>query len=205
MLICGVDEAGRGPLAGDEFAAAVILPDDYDLPNLRDSKKLSAKQRETLYYEIRSVAVAYAVATASVAEIDTHNILHATMLAMNRAIAALDPQAELALIDGNYNAEIAIPSRTIINGDATEPAISAASILAKVERDRYMLKVAELYPNYAFERHKGYGTKLHYERLREHGASPVHRRSFLKKSGGQWGEVIDDAVLNDAKNLTSAS
>lgn len=187
-LVCGVDEAGRGPLAGDVYAAAVILPDTYDLPYLNDSKKLTAKRREVLYDQIREQAIAYAVATASVEEIDRLNILQASILVMNRAIAALNPNAEFALIDGHTNSGIAIPSRAIVGGDALEPSISAASILAKVERDRYMVKLAEQYPQYGFERHKGYGTKLHYERLREFGASPVHRKTFLKKSsGGKWG------------------
>ena len=178
-LICGVDEAGRGPLAGPVCAAAVILPPDAELPGLNDSKKLSEKKRELLFPMIQEQAVAWSVAFASVEEIEELNILRATFLAMNRAIAGLDPKPDLALIDGNQNREIAMPSRTVIHGDARCACIAAASILAKVSRDRLMKELAVRYPQYGFEKHKGYGTKAHYAALREYGPCPIHRRSFL--------------------------
>ena len=180
-LLCGVDEAGRGPLAGPVYAAAVMLPRGCEIPGLNDSKKLTEKRREELFDVIRGKALAYGIARAEVAEIEEHNILGATFLAMNRAIAQLSPQPELALIDGNRSAGIAVPSRCIVKGDARCADIAAASILAKVSRDRYMLEMAARYPEYAFEQHKGYGTKLHYERLRLYGPSPIHRPSFLRK------------------------
>lgn len=178
-LICGVDEAGRGPLAGPVCAAAVILPPDAEIPGLDDSKKLSEKKREMLFPEIKRLAVAWGVAFASVEEIEEHNILGATMLAMNRAIAALERKPDLALIDGNQNREIEVPSRCVVHGDARCAAIAAASILAKVSRDHLMCQLAEQYPQYGFERHKGYGTKAHYEALRKYGPCPAHRPSFL--------------------------
>ena len=177
--ICGVDEAGRGPLAGPVCAAAVILPPDFALPGLNDSKKLSEKKRELLFPMIQEKAVAWSVAFASVEEIEELNILRATFLAMNRAISGLDPRPDLALIDGNQNREIAMPSRTVVHGDARCACIAAASILAKVSRDRLMVELAKHYPQYGFEKHKGYGTKAHYEALRAYGPSPVHRPSFL--------------------------
>ena len=180
-LICGVDEAGRGPLAGPVCAAAVILPRNIEIVGLNDSKKLSEKSREKLYDEIREKAVSFGIAFASVEEIELLNILNAAMLAMNRAIAQLEPQPELALIDGNRSSAIEINSRCVIKGDAKCADIAAASILAKVTRDRYMLEMAEKYPEYHFERHKGYGTKLHYEALREYGPCEIHRPSFLRK------------------------
>lgn len=180
-LICGVDEAGRGPLAGPVCAAAVILPRDIEIADLNDSKKLTDKKREALYDVICENALAYGIAFASVEEIESINILNAAMLAMNRAIEKLTPQPQLALIDGNRNSAINIPSRCVIKGDAKCADIAAASILAKVTRDRYMLEMAEKYPEYHFEKHKGYGTKLHYEALREHGPSEIHRPSFLRK------------------------
>ena len=180
-LICGVDEAGRGPLAGPVCAAAVILPRNIEIAGLNDSKKLSEKNREKLYDEICEKAISFGIAFASVAEIEELNILNAAMLAMNRAIAQLEPQPELALIDGNRSSAIEINSRCVIKGDAKCADIAAASILAKVTRDRYMLEMAEKYPEYHFERHKGYGTKLHYEALREHGPCEIHRPSFLRK------------------------
>lgn len=180
-LICGVDEAGRGPLAGPVCAAAVILPRGLDIPGLNDSKKLSEKKREALFDVICSSAKAYGIAFAEVEEIESQNILNATFLAMNRAIAKLGIEPELALIDGNRNSGIELPSRCVIKGDSTCADIAAASILAKVTRDRYMLEMAREYPQYHFEKHKGYGTKLHYEALREYGPSPIHRRSFLRK------------------------
>lgn len=180
-LICGADEAGAGPLAGDVYAAAVILPADYDLPYLDDSKKVTEKRREKLFPMIQEQAVTWAVATATPAEIDEINILNARMLAMDRAIHLLDPLPDFALIDGNCGTGIHIPHETVIKGDSQSASIAAASILAKVSRDRYMLEMAEKYPEYGFERHKGYPTKLHYERLRELGPCPIHRRTFLKK------------------------
>lgn len=180
-LLCGVDEAGRGPLAGPVCAAAVILPRGCEIPGLNDSKKLTEKKREELYDRIVDSAVSYGIAFGTVEEIEALNILGATFLAMNRAIAKLDPQPELALIDGNRNAGILVNSRCIVKGDASCADIAAASILAKVTRDRYMLELASQYPQYHFEQHKGYGTKLHYETLREFGPSPVHRPSFLRK------------------------
>ena len=180
-LLCGVDEAGRGPLAGPVYAAAVILPRGCEIPGLNDSKKLSEKRREELFAVICEKALSYGIARAEVEEIEERNILGATFLAMNRAIAQLSPQPALALIDGNRNTVIEVPSRCVIKGDSSCADIAAASILAKVSRDRYMLAMAETYPEYAFEQHKGYGTKLHYERLREFGPSPIHRPSFLRK------------------------
>ena len=180
-LICGVDEAGRGPLAGPVCAAAVILPRNIEVVGLNDSKKLSEKSREKLYDEICEKAMSFGIAFASVEEIEELNILNAAMLAMNRAIAQLEPQPELALIDGNRSSAIEINSRCVIKGDAKCADIAAASILAKVTRDRYMLEMAEKYPEYHFERHKGYGTKLHYEALREYGPCGIHRQTFLKK------------------------
>ena len=180
-LICGVDEAGRGPLAGPVYAAAVILPRDTVIEGLNDSKKLTEKKREALFDVITERALTYGIALASVEEIEELNILNATFLAMNRAIEKLDPVPELALIAGNRNTGIALPSRCVVKGDSRCADIAAASILAKVSRDRYMLTLAEKYPQYHFEQHKGYGTKLHYEALREYGPSPEHRPSFLRK------------------------
>ena len=183
-VVCGVDEAGRGPLAGPVCAAAVILPRGLVIPGLDDSKKLTEKKREALFDPIREQAVAYGIAFATVEEIEELNILNATFLAMNRAIEQLSPAPELALIDGNRNTGIRFPSRCVVKGDAKCADIAAASVLAKVSRDRYMLQMAEKYPEYHFEQHKGYGTKLHYDALREHGSSPIHRMSFLKKLYG---------------------
>lgn len=180
-LICGVDEAGRGPLAGPVCAAAVILPRGLDIPGLNDSKKLSEKKREELFDVICREAAAYGIAFAGVEEIEKFNILNATFLAMNRAIAKLGVMPELALIDGNRNTGIKINSRCIVKGDSKCADIAAASILAKVTRDRYMYEMAEKYPQYHFDKHKGYGTKLHYEAIREFGPSPIHRMSFLRK------------------------
>lgn len=180
-VICGVDEAGRGPLAGDVYAAAVILRDGDLINYLNDSKKISEKRRELLYDEIIEKAEAYCIATASVEEIDKLNILNAAMLAMKRAVEGLGISPDLALIDGNRLPELDCKAQFVIKGDATSASISAASVLAKVARDRYMRELAEKYPQYAFEKHKGYGTKLHYEMLEKHGISDIHRRSFLKK------------------------
>ena len=181
QTICGVDEAGAGPLAGRVYAAAVILPRGWDAPYLNDSKKVTEKRREILYEKIIPAAESYAIAWADEKEIDEINILNARMLAMERAIQALDKTPDLALIDGNRSTGITCPNETVVKGDAKSASIAAASILAKVARDRYMLEQAALYPQYAFERHKGYPTKLHYERLREYGPSPIHRLTFLKK------------------------
>ena len=179
--ICGVDEAGAGPLAGPVYAAAVILPRGLTLPYLNDSKKVTPRRREILFDQIREQAVAYAIAWADEREIDEINILNARMLAMDRAIKMLDPAADFALIDGNRNQGIELQNEMVVHGDARSASIAAASILAKVSRDRFMVELAEQYPQYAFEKHKGYPTKLHYERLRQYGPSPVHRKTFLKK------------------------
>lgn len=178
--LCGVDEAGRGPLAGPVCAAAVMLPRDLDIPGLNDSKKLTEKKREELYGIICAGAVCYGVAFAGVEEIERLNILNATFLAMNRAIAQLSVTPQLALIDGNRDSGIEAPSRCIVRGDALCADIAAASVLAKVTRDRYMTALAREYPQYGFEKHKGYGTKQHYAAIREFGPSPAHRMSFLK-------------------------
>lgn len=178
--LCGVDEAGRGPLAGPVCAAAVMLPRGLDIPGLNDSKKLTEKKREELYDIICAGAVCYGVAFAGVEEIERLNILNATFLAMNRAIAQLSVTPQLALIDGNRDSGIEAPSRCIVKGDALCADIAAASVLAKVTRDRYMTVLASEYPQYGFEKHKGYGTKQHYAAIREFGPSPAHRMSFLK-------------------------
>ena len=180
-LICGVDEAGRGPLAGPVCAAAVILPRGLEIEGLNDSKKLSEKKRDKLFDAICAEAVSYGIAFASVEEIEQVNILNAAMLAMNRAIEKLSVKPALALVDGNRNSAIKMPSRCVVKGDAKCADIAAASILAKVTRDRYMLEIAGKYPEYHFEKHKGYGTKLHYEALREYGPCEIHRPSFLRK------------------------
>ncbi len=180
-LVCGVDEAGRGPLAGPVCAAAVILPEGVELPGLNDSKKLTEKKREALFPLIEEKALTYAIAFASVEEIERMNILAAALLAMDRAIAQLSPAPELALIDGNIVKGISVPARSVVGGDGKVAAIAAASVLAKVTRDRLMLTLAEKYPQYGFENHKGYGTKEHYAALEKYGPSPVHRMSFLKK------------------------
>jgi len=180
-VICGVDEAGRGPLAGSVFAAAVILPFDIEIPRLNDSKKLSESVRNKLYDEIVAKAVSFAVASASHCEIDDLNILQATFLAMRRAVLMLAIQPDHILIDGNRSPGIALPHECVVGGDGKSASIAAASILAKVSRDRYMTEKAGEYPQYGFERHKGYGTKLHFEKLHEHGPSDIHRMTFLKK------------------------
>ena len=180
-LVCGVDEAGRGPLAGPVCAAAVILPENAEIPSLDDSKKLSEKRREALYDIIIQEASAYGIAFASVEEIEELNILSAALLAMNRAIAQLDPPPEMALIDGNTTRSISVPARAVVGGDGKCACIAAASILAKVTRDRYMRDLAEKYPMYGFERHKGYGTKAHYAAVDAYGLCPEHRPSFFRK------------------------
>lgn len=183
-IVCGVDEAGRGPLAGPVCAAAVILPPDHQIPGLDDSKKLSDKRRRELFPVIKEQAVAYGIAFADHKEIDEINILQATFLAMERAIAQLCVRPDLALIDGNREKDFGLPVKTVIHGDSLSASIAAASILAKVTRDDYMMEMAEKYPYYGFEVHKGYGTKAHYASLTKHGPSPIHRMTFLKKLYG---------------------
>ena len=181
QAVCGVDEAGRGPLAGPVCAAAVILPEHWELPGLNDSKKLSAARRRALYPQIITQALAYGIAFASEAEIDEVNILQATFLAMRRAGAQLKLQPDFALVDGNRDPRLALPTQTVIGGDGKSASIAAASILAKVSRDDYMLEMDQKYPEYGFAVHKGYGTRRHYDALRTYGPSPIHRQSFLKK------------------------
>ena len=184
-VMCGVDEAGRGPLAGDVYAAAAVLDDETLIDYLNDSKKISESRREMLYDEVIAKARAYCVATASVEEIDSMNILNATMLAMKRAVEGLGLKPDMALVDGNRLPELDCPARCVIKGDATSASIAAASVLAKVSRDRYMRDIAAKYPEYCFEQHKGYGTALHCEMLKKYGPSEIHRRSFLKKILGE--------------------
>lgn len=179
--LCGVDEAGRGPLAGPVFAACVVLDPDHPIEGLNDSKKLTEKRREALFGEILEHALDYSIAAASEREIDEINILQATFLAMRRAYEGLCEPPVLALVDGNRDPGLGCETRLVVKGDGTSASIAAASILAKVSRDRYMLELDRQYPQYAFAKHKGYGTKLHYERLDAYGISEVHRRSFLKK------------------------
>lgn len=183
-MVCGVDEAGRGPLAGPVFAAAVILPPDIQIEGLDDSKKLSDKRRRELFPIIKEQAIAYSIAFADHKEIDEINILQATYLAMERAINGLSVRPDFALIDGNRSKDFGLPVETIIHGDSLSASIAAASVLAKVTRDDYMLEMALSYPQYGFEVHKGYGTKVHYEALSAHGPCPIHRMSFLKKFYG---------------------
>lgn len=183
--VCGVDEAGRGPLAGPVFAAAVILPDNCEIEGLNDSKKLSEKKREALFDVIKEKAVSWSVASADEKIIDEINILQATYLAMKNAVEGLDVPADYALIDGNRMPPIAIDGETVVKGDAKSMSIAAASILAKVSRDRFMLELDKEYPQYQFAKHKGYGTKLHYEMLTEHGISDCHRLTFLKSFTGE--------------------
>ena len=184
-VICGVDEAGRGPLAGPVCAAAVILPPNAEIPGLNDSKKLSDKKRRELYPIIKEQAIAYGIAFADHREIDEINILQATYLAMERAINQLSVKPELALIDCNRAKDFGVPVETVVHGDSLSASIAAASVLAKVTRDDYMLKMAEEYPGYDFEIHKGYGTKAHYEALTRLGPCPIHRMTFLKKFYGK--------------------
>jgi len=183
-LICGCDEAGAGPLAGPVYAAAVILPFGTEIPGLNDSKKLTEKKREALFPVVKELAAAWAVACVDTQEIDATDILSARMKAMQLAIDALKLKAEFALIDGNRDhgktAAITTPHRCIVKGDSLSASIAAASILAKVSRDHHMMEMAQQYPEYDFDKHKGYGTKLHYEKLRQYGPSPIHRRTFLK-------------------------
>ena len=190
--LCGVDEAGAGPLAGPVYAAAAILPREIDIPGLNDSKKLTAKRREALYDQITAAAVSYSVASVSAAEIDELDILNARMLAMQRAIDGLSVTPDLCLIDGNRDhgssVAIAAPHICIVGGDGKSASIAAASILAKVSRDRYMEELDRQYPQYGFARHKGYGTDLHHQMLDRYGPCPAHRRSFLKKWEARHGQ-----------------
>ena len=185
QVICGVDEAGRGPLAGPVCAAAVILPPHLEIPGLTDSKKLTDKKRRELFPVIKEQAIAYGIGMASEQEIDEINILQATFLAMQRALDQLHVKPDLALIDGNREKDFGLPVKTVVKGDSLSMNIAAASILAKVTRDDLMVQLAQTYPQYGFEIHKGYGTKAHYAALAEHGPSPIHRMSFLKKFYGQ--------------------
>ncbi len=183
--ICGIDEAGRGPLAGPVCAAAVILPEGLEIPGLNDSKKLTDKKRRELFPIIEEQALAYGIGWASQEEIDDINILQATFLAMSRAVKQLNIRPDLALVDGNRAPTLDLPVETVVKGDSLSASIAAASVLAKVSRDDVMLRMAEEYPGYGFEVHKGYGTKAHYEALRTFGPSPIHRRTFLKKFYGE--------------------
>ncbi|MCR5167028.1 MAG: ribonuclease HII [Oscillospiraceae bacterium] len=180
-IFCGIDEAGRGPLAGDVYAAAVVFDNDTFIDGINDSKKLSEKKRAELYDIIIQKAAAYSVGTASAAEIDEHNILRATFIAMRRAYDGLGIKPSFAIVDGNRDPGLGIRTMTVVKGDGISASIAAASIIAKVSRDRYMTELAEKYPEYQFKKHKGYPTKLHYEMIRQYGPSPVHRMSFLKK------------------------
>ena len=180
-VVCGIDEAGRGPLAGPVFAAAVILPENYSHPVLNDSKKLSEKKRDAVYDDIIKDAVCYSVGIATEEEIDEINILNATFLAMKRAVEGLVIKPDFAYIDGNQYPKTGVNEETIVKGDGKCISVAAASIIAKVSRDRFMLEIDKQYPEYQFSKHKGYGTKLHYEMIEKYGVSPVHRRSFLKK------------------------
>lgn len=185
LVICGVDEAGRGPLAGPVCAAAVILPDGYEIPGLNDSKQLTDKKRRELFPVIQEQAIAYGIAMVDEKTIDEVNILNATFMAMKNAIAQLSVQAELALIDGNRTTDFGVEALALVKGDARDASIAAASILAKVTRDTFMEKMDEEYPQYGFAVHKGYGTRRHYDAIREFGICPIHRRTFLKKFYGE--------------------
>lgn len=184
-FVCGIDEAGRGPLCGPVCAACVILPEGFDIPGINDSKKLSEKKREALFEIITQNAVAYSIMMVDADVIDEINILQATFLAMRRAVEGMSVKPDIAFIDGNQKPGLSIEQRTLVKGDSKCISIAAASILAKVSRDRYMLEMDKKYPQYQFAKHKGYGTKLHYEMLQEYGISPIHRRSFLKKILGE--------------------
>lgn len=183
QVVCGLDEAGRGPLAGPVYAGAVILPAGYVPEGLNDSKKLSEKKRDALFEEITENAIAWSFGTASPEEIDEINILNASMLAMRRAVEALDVQPEFLLVDGNVTRGFSQPALAVIKGDAKSPSIAAASIIAKVLRDRECMEMDRLYPQYGFAGHKGYPTKAHFEAIEKHGVSPIHRKSFLRKRG----------------------
>ncbi len=184
-VVCGIDEAGRGPLAGPVFAAAVILPENYSHPVLNDSKKLSEKKRDAVYEDIIKDALCYSVGIATEEEIDEINILNATFLAMKRAVEGLSIKPDFAYIDGNQYPKTGVKEETIVKGDGKCISVAAASIIAKVSRDRFMLEIDKQYPEYQFSKHKGYGTKLHYEMIEKYGVSKVHRRTFLKKILGE--------------------
>lgn len=194
--VCGVDEAGRGPLAGPVYAAAVILPPGLEIPGVNDSKKLTEKKREALFPEIKGKALAYSVASASEKEIDEINILNATYLAMSRAVEGLSVKADYALIDGNRMPRLSIPGETIVKGDGLSMSIACASILAKVSRDHVMMELDQKYPQYQFAKHKGYGTKLHTDLIRQYGPCDIHRKSFLKKILG-----ADDSQPTQAQSI----
>lgn len=187
LAVCGADEAGAGPLAGPVYAAAVLLPFGVELPGVDDSKKLTEKQREALFPQIQEAAIAWAVTSISPEEIDETNILKARLKAMDQAVAQLEPRPDFALIDGNRDKGIEFPHATVVGGDGKSLNIAAASILAKVSRDRFMVEMDKRYPQYGFARHKGYPTKSHYAALREYGPCPIHRQSFLKKFYAQGG------------------
>ena len=184
-VVCGIDEAGRGPLAGPVFAAAVILPENYSHPVLNDSKKLSEKKRDAVYDDIIKDALSYSVGIATEEEIDEINILNVTFLAMKRAVEGLNVKPDFAYIDGNQYPKTGVMEETIVKGDGKCISVAAASIIAKVSRDRFMLEIDKQYPEYQFSKHKGYGTKLHYEMIEKYGVSKVHRRTFLKKILGE--------------------
>lgn len=181
MYICGIDEAGRGPLAGPVFAAAVILPEGIVIEGLNDSKQVPEKKREQLFDIIKEKAIAYCVALADENEIDTYNILNATFMAMKRAVEGLKIKPDIILVDGNQDPKFEFPTLCIVKGDAKSASIAAASILAKVARDRFMIELDKQYPQYMLAKHKGYPTKLHYEMIEKYGIAPIHRKSFLKK------------------------
>lgn len=185
QYVCGVDEAGAGPLAGPVYAAAVILPPHLEIPGLTDSKKLSDKKRRELFPVIKEQALAWGIGVATEQEIDEINILQATFLAMRRALEQLPVKPDLALIDGNRETDFGLPVKTVVKGDSLSANIAAASVLAKVSRDDWMLEMAKAYPEYGFDIHKGYGTRAHYDALREYGACPIHRKTFLKKFYGE--------------------
>lgn len=191
-IVCGADEAGRGPLAGDVFAAAVVFAPDTVIEGINDSKKLTAKKRDELFDEIIKKAEYYSIQRATVAEIEEINILNSAMLAMKRAIEDLGCTPDIALIDGNKIPDLHIKAEAVVKGDAKSQSVAAASILAKVARDRYMEEMAEKYPQYQFEKHKGYGTKLHYEMIDEYGECEIHRPSFLKKYYAKRSEQTDN-------------
>lgn len=200
-LICGADEAGRGPLCGPVVAAACILPEGVTIEGLNDSKKLTAKKRERLFDEIRKVALTYCIAQSSVEEIDRVNILEASLLAMRRAIEGLYPAPEAALIDGNVERDFQLPARAVIHGDALVPNIAAASILAKVTRDRMCIELDAQYPQYGIKGHKGYGTKAHMNALREHGPAPIHRARFIRFLNPDADDATTEASPEDIARI----
>ena len=190
--VCGADEAGRGPLAGPVLAASVLLPRDEEIPGLNDSKKLTEKKREALFDVIIEKAVAYSIVPVDEKTIDEINILAASLLGMKTAVENLSVKPDIAYIDGNRTPKMEIPAQAVVKGDATSASIAAASILAKVSRDRFMLQLAEEYPQYAFEKHKGYPTELHYQKIGEFGVSPVHRKSFLKNLDAHLKKLVKE-------------